>query len=443
MRPLTATLASALVALAATGAALEAAEAPVRLTLAEAVSRAREASALLAQNRALEEAAAADRRAAGAQRLPLVEASAGYTRGSHVPELVLSLPGQAPRTLFPDIPDNGRARLGLSLPLYTGGRLGALAEAADREREAASHDTRTAEADLVLETTAAYWSLVTARESERVLAEALEAFDAHLRDARNREAQGLAARNEVLAVSVERERADLARLRSRSGAEGARANLVRLLDLPASAAVEPTEPLPSATAAAEDVETLVGVALASRPERSALAARVSAADARRRLEGAARLPQVGAAAGWDYANPNRKITPPTADWKDTWDASVNLTWSVFDSGRTSAAVARARARADALRQALADLDRRIRLQVTLRRLDLETARAAVDVAERSREAAEENRRVVAERYREGVAASSELLDAEVVLLRAGLERTDALAQTRLARAALDRAVGRE
>jgi hypothetical protein len=41
-----------------------------------------------------------------------------------------------------------------------------------------------------------------------------------------------------------------------------------------------------------------------------------------------------------------------------------------------------------------------------------------------------------------VILSSELLDAEVALLRAGLDRTEALASTRLSAAALDRAVGR-
>jgi outer membrane protein TolC len=56
--------------------------------------------------------------------------------------------------------------------------------------------------------------------------------------------------------------------------------------------------------------------------------------------------------------------------------------------------------------------------------------------------ARENARVAGDRYRAGVIPSSELLDAEVGLLRAGLERTSAQAALRLADAALARAVGR-
>jgi outer membrane protein TolC len=75
-------------------------------------------------------------------------------------------------------------------------------------------------------------------------------------------------------------------------------------------------------------------------------------------------------------------------------------------------------------------------------LDAEAARAAVEVADRSLEWAKENQRVASDRYRAGVIVSSELLDAEVVLLRAGLERAESLTQLRVAGAALDRATGR-
>jgi len=412
------------------------------LTLDQAVERALARAPSLEQARALGRAAEADARAARGRRLPLVELNAGYTRQSDVPELVLALPGAPPRTIFPNIPDNYRTRLGASVPLYTGGRISALVEAAEGERNAAAEEVQSTAADLVLETIAAYWSLVTSRETERVLSDALAAYDAHLRDARNRREFGLAASNEVLAVQVERDRAELARLRATSAASLADANLSRLLDLPPGTRVEPVEPLERPAAPDVDVELLVTAALAARHDRAALASRVATADAQTRAERAARLPQLAASAGFDYANPNRKILPPDPRWNDTWDVSLTLSLNVFDGGRTSAAVARAEARAEAARRRLEDLDRRIRLHVIRAALDLSTAQAAVAVAERALEAGRENRRVAADRYREGLIQSSELLDAETALLRAGLDRTEALTQVRLAVAALDRAAGR-
>jgi outer membrane protein TolC len=65
--------------------------------------------------------------------------------------------------------------------------------------------------------------------------------------------------------------------------------------------------------------------------------------------------------------------------------------------------------------------------------------AAADEAIR---AATEARRVVGERYRAGVIAQSEVLDAELALVQVQLDRTRALAGVRLAEARLDRAIGR-
>lgn len=426
------------------------AEPVIRVTLEEARERARGSAPSVEQARALERAARADVDAARATRLPQVELSAAYTRQSDVPELILALPGAPPRTLFPNIPNNYRTRLGGSVPMYTGGRLGALTRAAESEAAAAKNDVTTAGADLVLETTSAYWDLVTARQSERVLSESLVAYEAHLQDARNREAVGLAARNEVLAVQVERDRAELARLRAANAAEVAEANLRRLVGAPATTRIEPAEPLGEPQAMASvlaakgeaDVAPLVKEALSHRPERLALQERIAAGESRVKAERAAALPQLSVNGGYDYANPNRRILPPSADWKDSWDLTLNLSWSVFDGGRRTAATERASARTDALRQQAEDLDRRIRLQVTQRQLELAAARRAVDVAARNLEAARENSRVASERHQAGVIPSSERLDAEVLQLQAALDHTEALAQLRTARAALDRAIGR-
>ena len=420
----------------------------VRLTVDEAVARAIAASPRLARLSALETAAEAQARGARADRWPQVDLGAGYTRRSEVPELAIFAPTNNPAqpveriVVFPNIQDNWRVRAGVALPLFTGGRIGGQIEAAEQGRSAAGEDLRAGRADLVFETKNAYWSLVTARESQRVFQETIRAYDAHLADARNRERFGMAARNEVLAVQVERDRVELEGLRAEAAADLAEANLHRLLNLPPLARVDPAEPLEAAALPRPDVEVLVAEAQAGRAERKALAARAAAAEAVTGAERGARLPQVALTGGYTYANPNRDIVPPTADWEDTWDVGVGLSWNVFDGGRRSASEARARSQADAAREQLRELDRWIRLEVTQRALELRTAEARLGVAERSVGSADESRRVASDRYREGVIPSSELLDAEVAHERAALARTEALAALRLTAAGLDRAVGR-
>ncbi len=420
----------------------------VQLTVDEAVAVATSASPRLARLSALAVATAAQARGARAERWPQLDLGAGYSRRSEVPELAIFTPTGNPErpldrvVVFPNIQDNWRLRAGVALPLWTGGRISQQVAAAEHGRSAAGEDLRAGRADLVLETKGAYWSLVTARQSARVLEEAIRAHDTHLQDARNRERFGIAARSEVLAVQVERDRVELDHLKAAAAAEAAEANLRRLLDLPPATRIEASEPLEAPAAAAPDLEALVAEAQAGRAERKSLVARVAAAEATTGVEHGSRLPQVALTGGWSYANPNRDIVPPTADWNDSWDVGIGVSFSVFDGGRRSAMEARARAQADAGREQLRELDRAIRLEVTQRVLELRTAEARLTVAERSIVAATENRRVAGERYRAGVIPSAELRDAEVAHERAALARTEALAMLRLAAAGLERATGR-
>jgi outer membrane protein TolC len=420
------------------------AETGMRLTLAEAVERAQAHSARLAQLRALETASAEGLRGARAARLPRAELRASYTRSSDVPELTLVTPGGEVRTIFPNIPNSYRSRLGVSLPLYAGGQIAGGIEAAREAGGAAAQDLEAARRDLVLETTDAYWSLVTALESERVLREAVAAFEAHLRDARNRLEVGMAARSELLAVQVEKERALLSRLRAAHSAEIVQANLGRLLGLDAGARVLPVEPVlaPEASPPAGEPAALVERALGARPEVAALRARIAAADANARVARGALLPQLSLSGGYEYERPNTRILPLSDRWQDTWSVGVSVAWNAFDGGRAGAAAAQARAQAAAARSQLEELTRQLRLEVTSRALEVETARAGLVVAERALEAAQASLEVSRDRYREGLIPSSELLDAETALMRAGLERTSAASEARVALARLDRAAAR-
>jgi outer membrane protein len=129
-------------------------------------------------------------------------------------------------------------------------------------------------------------------------------------------------------------------------------------------------------------------------------------------------------------------------WRKSWDFSVNVSMPLWDGGRAKAETAEAAAASRALRERLADLDELIGVDVRQRLLEIESARAAITAAEDAIRSAEDARRVVDERFRVGVATSTEVLDAQVALLQAQLDRTRSLANLRLAEARLERALGR-
>src|SRR5512145_3278778 len=248
----------------------------LRLDEAGAVARALSASPRLRRLAADERTADAQRSAARAERWPQADVGAGYSRRSEVPELSIVAPSGDPArpaeiiTVYPNIQDNYRLRAGLAWPVYTGGRVRSALEAAEHGALAAKSDTEAARADLVFEVRGAYWRLVTALEARRVLEDATRSLESHLVDARNRETVGMAARNEVLAVEVERDRAELESLKATADADLARSRILTLLDLPGTTRIEAIEPLEAPPAPQDDIESLLAQALAARPERAAL-----------------------------------------------------------------------------------------------------------------------------------------------------------------------------
>jgi len=414
----------------------------VRLTLDEARARALEASHRLAEVRARESVAQAVIAVRQAAERPTVSASAGYTRTNHVTPFFVPGPTGLPRAIYPDVPDNYRSRLDLQWAIYTGGRTDALEHAARSEAGAAAADVETARADLRLEVARAFWAVVTARAAVAVVEDALERAGVNVNDTRQRLNAGLVPPNEVASAEAQQARQRMLLVEAQNQRDVSSAELARLVGLDPSQAIEPVAELQRAAAAEQTFDALAREGLARRPDRKALELRVAAADLQKAAAAAGSKPSIGLGAGVDYARPNPKIFPRADHWDDSWDASVNVSWSLWDGGRVKADVAQAAGAASAVRARLREFDSVLAVDVRQRSLEISSGTAAVAAADEAVRAATEARRVVGERYRAGVIAQGDVLEAELALLQSQLDRTRALASVRLAEARLDRAVGR-
>lgn len=422
-------------------------EAPVlRLSLDEAVARALATSHRLAEARARETAALAGVAAREADRFPTVSASAGYTRTNHVIEFTVPGPTGVPRVLYPDVPNNYSLRLDLRWPIYTGGRTDALERAARAEAGAVASEVRQAQSDLRLEVARAYWAVVTAAAAADVLQRGVARSQAHVAEVTQRFEAGLIPPNEIAAATAQEARSRMLAIEADTQRDVARAELARLVGVDPGQAIEPTADLGPDDAALDvppaDPAPLVTAALGVREDRRALEYRLEASRAQRDAAAAGRKPTVSLGGGIDHARPNPRIFPREDVWQRSWDAGVGASITLWDGGRVGAEIGRAAAQTEAVSQRLADYDEGLAVEIRQRLRELESGRAAVAAASSAVTAAREARRVVDERYRAGVIAEIEVLDAEFALLQAELDRTRAQAGVRLSDARLSRALGR-
>jgi outer membrane protein len=405
-----------------------------RLTLEDAIARAVAMSHRLAEARAREEGAQAAIRSRQVADQPTVVVDGGYTRTNHVDEFRLLQPSGLVRVVYPDIPDNYFSRATFQWPIYTSGRTDALVRAAEAEARASAADVDVTRADLRLEVTRTYWALITAGEAARVVQESLARADAHVRDVRSQFDAGLVPPNDVAAAEAQRSRQELQLIESRNLRSSTLEDLRRLTGIT-------TDIVPEAQLTADAARTQAA-ATGQRAEQRAIAERISAAEERMNAIDASAKPTVAVHATADYANPNARHFPRMDRWRTSWEVGAMVNWTLWDGGRVAAEKGEAAAATQALRYRRAEVDDQIATDVRQRQLDVESAHAALTAADAEVRSAAEARRVVAERFNVGVATSTEVLDAQLALLQAELDRIRALANIKLSEARLERALGR-
>jgi outer membrane protein len=424
--------------------------APLRLTLGEAIARGLETNPRLEELLARQDAARAVEAQREAAQQPQLAAIAGYTRTNHVEEFSVPNASGGLRVVYADVPDQVRSRIDLQWPIYTGGRLQALTRAAGAEVEAAGQDREAARADLKLEITRAFLAVLTASASADVVRQALERTSAHLTDVRNQLGVGLVPPSDVLTIEAQQAQQRMLSIEAEGLVRTTSAELKRLIGVEQDVPVEPmgsgmvgmviAPSRPGAPAA--PTKQAIDDVRANRPERKSLLFRITAADERVAAASAGNLPVLGAIGGYDLARPNLRIFPIQEKWQPSWDIGVNVRWSLFDGGRVRAETAEAAANRRAMQARLRDFDAGVEVEMRQRMAELESAAASTEAAGVGVRAAMEARRVIAERFKAGVATNTDVLTAETALLRAELDRTRALANAQLAGARLERTLGR-
>jgi outer membrane protein TolC len=231
-------------------------------------------------------------------------------------------------------------------------------------------------------------------------------------------------------------------VQARSNRDIVEAELARLVGAPPGTPVETAAALDALAPPPAAFDGLIEAARQQRPERAALVKRAGAAGERARAAAAGTKPTVAVSGGVDYASPNPRIFPREDAWRTSWDASVNVSWPIFDGGRARSEMTEAAALTRAVQERLADFDASLAVEIRQRVSEIASSRAAIEAATDAVRSATEARRVLGDRFAAGVATSTDVLDAQVALLQADLDRTQAIANAHLADARLARALGK-
>jgi outer membrane protein len=419
----------------------------VELSLQDALTLGKENNRMLHVAKLQVEAASAKAREASAALLPTVKFQGSYTRLSDITPFALSFPPFIPKPIEinPNIPNAYNLRLGLQEPLFAGFRLQSGADAAARLAEAGEADRRGRESDLMLNIVSAYWTLYQALETKKYVDENVERLASYLTDTKNLMNTGLATRNDLLKIDVQLSGARLSQLSADNDVDVAMMNLNMVLGQPVERSLVltsvPSRPERDTDLSGPSTDSLVELAIRDRPDLAAMKSRVDASRLGVTVAQAAWWPQITLLADYVYARPNQRYLPAVDEFKGTWDVGIAVQFDIWNWGSTADQTEQARSQLQQNELLFDQMKDNVTLEVRRAHLGVERAEKRVDVAQDAIDQADENARSVSEKYRNGLATSTDVLDASVAVLQAKTNSIGAMVEHEIALARLRNALG--
>jgi outer membrane protein TolC len=333
---------------------------------------------------------------------------------------------------FNNVPDadNWNSRALMTMPLYAGGANVARRDSAEAGLAASGHGAAAVRQMLAFEVARTWLMVQKTRSLEGAAAAAVAAFETNSELAQKREKAGTALKADRLDVEVRLAQAheDLVQVRNANTlARHALRNLMGIeegeVDISSSA------PMLKRPGAGTE-------AVPQRPELLAALEQERAMEAGMRAAKAGWKPQVNAFGSVEH---NRGTVFEGNG--NNYTVGVMAQWTVWDGRQTKGRVAEAQAELDAVRQQTRKLRLDMDLEVTQAKLAVKDAEERLAVTRRGIELAEESAKLTRDRFEQGLALTTQLIDAETALTGARVRRVEAETNLSLAVAGWRRALG--
>ena len=344
--------------------------------------------------------------------------------------MALNQRSYSPSMDFNDVPSSDNLNLNgqVKMPLYTGGQSRAGRNAAQAGTEAARKMSEAVRLQLAFAVTRAFYTVQKTAEYMDATRAAVEAYEAAAGVAKKRGEGGAALKSEALDVQVRLAQAKEDDVRARNAHALALRALRNLLGV--------EWPLTQINPAGPEMVVPGTEDYSQRPDLVAAQRRVEAAEYGVRRAQGKLLPQVAAFGRYDY----------DYGWKfsgsgQSYSAGIQFQWDLWDGMLTHGRVSEARALLEATREEERKLRLAVQLEVEQARLNVSEADERLRVTASVVEQASESARLTRTRFEQGLALSTQLIDAEVALTTARVRRAEAEAERRIAVAAYRAALG--
>lgn len=336
----------------------------------------------------------------------------------------------------PGTVENFRSAVSVVQPLFNGGRERWGANIASIGQAASQENYEGVRQRVMFAVMRAYHDLVMTKAVRAVALETVQITEANLKQIQARFGGGAAVKSDLLQAQVRLASVREEAIRAEQAVRIAKITLRHAIGLDEE--VDASESLTGGAVPAGELEAAIAAAMESRPDYRVLAVELQKLDAETQLAKSAYLPNVNVQGNFE----NNATAPLGPNGQSNYGAFGLVSFNLFNGMGDTANVRKARARSDKTRELLEAKRREIEVEVVEAYYGVSAARERMAVSESAIAQAEENLRIVRNRYATGISSVLDLLTAELVLNQAKYNRLRALYDERISRARLELVTGR-
>ena len=327
-------------------------------------------------------------------------------------------------------------------PLFTGLKLISLKNAAEYSKEASIVQSSQAINNKAFAIHISFWNLHKAEKLVEALTENIVTLEKHLKDTESFLQNGLATKNDLLKLKVRVAETRTNLIEIENALEIARAQYNKNIGYPLDQKTEIMVADYEEYSVKYEYNAILEEAMKSRSELETNRYQSMAANEKITAARSTWFPQIAAFGSFNYLKVDGADLLKS-DWTNFWMVGVGVKWNIWDWWKTSSVTEQAEQQFNQAELTSQILKENIEVEVYKNYLQLKSEASKVEVSKLRVESAEENYRIINNKYETQLATSTDLIDADTELLDAKTKSITSFIDLKIATVFLEKSIGRK
>lgn len=356
--------------------------------------------------------------------------------GQYVPKDYALLPKEA---MTVDERNLGIVQVGLTQPIYMGGKIRAYNQIAGLSERLAKSKRSQELQNVILSTDEAYWQIISLVNRKKLADKYVETLTKFVHDVELMHTTGVATKADVLSVRVKLNEGEMVQTKVDNGLSLSRMLLNQICGLPTDTTVLLKDELADVEEEKVPVISLETV-YSLRPEVASLQLVTDIYKKKEKIALSGYLPTIALMANYLSSTPSF-FDGVSTKFDGMWSVGVGIKAPIFHWGASRKSLRGAKAQTNAMNYKLQEAKEQIELQVNQSEFKMKEVTKKLAMARKNLERAEENLKFANLGFKEGTIPVLNVLEAQTAWLTANSELIDTRIEARLCRVYLEKAYG--